>query len=102
MSLYGIESEADCREKIDELLELHARAERTMNKESIRIIKDRLAGYRKAGNTNEGKRRMSSVEERWFWPAINEAYVKAPNLNAPKTWKEGLYEIHLNLTCGER
>ena len=43
MSLYGIESEADCREKIDELLELHARAERTMNKESIRIIKDRLA-----------------------------------------------------------
>ncbi|SRR5258708_1566309 len=98
MSLYGIESEDDCRAKIDELLEFHARAERAMNKESIRIIKDRLAEYRKAGNTNDGKRRMSSVEERYFWPAINEAYVRAPNLNAPKTWRDGLSEIHLNLT----
>ncbi|SRR6266436_4374133 len=97
MSLYDIESEEDCREKIDELLGLHARAERTMSKESIRVVKDRLGEYRKVGNTNEGKRQMSPVEKAYFWPAINEAYVRAPNLNAPKTWRDGLYEIQWSL-----
>lgn len=105
-SLYGIESEDDCRAKIDELLELHARAEhamekesgRQLKKESIRLLKDRLEEYYKAGNTNEGERRMSSVERRYFWPAVRDAYVKAPKLNSPQTWNNGLYEIHSSLT----
>ena len=98
MSLYGIKSEDDCRAKIDELLQLVAIAEQAMNKETVRAIKDRLAEYRKAGNTSEAERRMSSVERAYFWPAINETYVRAPNLNARKTWREGLSEMRLNLS----
>jgi hypothetical protein len=92
-SLYGIESEDDCRKRIDELLELHAQAEKSMNKELIATLKSKLKDYYKQGN----RTKMSAVESAYFWPAIQEAYVRSPNLASPKTWREGLYEIHSSL-----
>jgi predicted transcriptional regulator len=92
-SLYGIESEDDCRKKIDELLELHRRAEKAMNKESIAALKSQLKDYYERADDS----RMSAVERACFWPAIQEAYVRSPNLARPQTWRDGLYEIELNL-----
>jgi hypothetical protein len=97
MSLHGIESEDDCRAAIDELLRSHARAEGSMNKDRIATLKGRLQEFYKKGDTNEGKRLMSKAENQYFWPAIQEAYVKAPKINSPRTWRDGLYEISLNL-----
>jgi hypothetical protein len=96
-SLYGIESEDDCRAKIDELLELHHRAEEAMNKGTITVLKTRLREYYKMGDTEKGRNQMSPIESAWFWPAIQRAYVGSPNLASPKTWHDGLYEIGLNL-----
>ena len=92
MGLFGIESENDCTEKIDELLELHAQAEKARTKETVRAVKSALEQYCRKGNSAKGKTKMSEVEARFFWPAIQEVYVKAPNLNDPR-----LYEIQLSL-----
>jgi len=40
---------------------------------------------------------MSDVESALFWPAVREAYVKAPNLASPTTWLEGLYDVASSL-----
>jgi predicted transcriptional regulator len=97
MSLYGIESEDDCRAVLDELLELNARAERAvehrMDHESISLLKRRLEEMFKKGDTERGKRQMSQVERQYFWPTIREAYIKAPRLNSPTTWRDRLYEV---------
>jgi hypothetical protein len=69
-SLYGIESEDDCREKLDELLEMTRRAEQAMNKEEISALKSRLQTYYGEGNTQKGHDQMSGVESKSFWPAI--------------------------------
>ncbi len=97
VSLYGIESNADCREKMDELLRLVHRANQTSNKETIAELKFCLEAYYKNGNAERGKLQMSSVEQRYFWPAVQGAYVHAPHLGRPQTWTSCLYEIESDL-----
>ncbi len=92
-NLYGIESDNDCGKLIDEPLELHRQAEKSMNKEMIAMLKSRLKDYYKQAN----QAKMSHVESAYFWPAIQEAYVRSPNLASPGTWREGLYEIQSSL-----
>ncbi len=96
-SLYGIETEDGCREKMDELLELCRRAERAMNKLEIAILKSRLEEDYKEGDTQEGRDQMSDVESTFYWPAIRDAYEKAPKLTSPKMWPDGLNDIVLSL-----
>jgi hypothetical protein len=103
VSLFGIETKDDCRETIDELLQLNRRAqdqsgEPRSAKEAIRAVKSRLREYYKIGDSGKGKSKMSPAEEQWFWPAIQKAYVSSPNLNDRSTWNSGLYEIELNLS----
>lgn len=98
MSLFGIESEEDCRQKIDALLELHGRAERATTKEAVASLKAALKVYYDKGNSGKAKGEMSQVESSWFWPGVYEAFVKGPNLNDPSTWHDGLYEVQLNLS----
>jgi hypothetical protein len=45
MSVYGIETEDDCRKKIDELLEKTRRVGETMNRESVADLKADLKRY---------------------------------------------------------
>jgi hypothetical protein len=97
MSLFGIESDAQCREEIDELLELHKRAEQATTKETIDALKSQLKHYYRMGDTSRGRQQMSQVEAHCFWPAIQEAYVRAPRLSSRRTWNEGLYEIEFAL-----
>jgi len=49
MSLFGIESEDDCRRELDALLEVHERANRAKSKETIAALKSQLAGYYEKG-----------------------------------------------------
>ena len=95
MSLFGIESEDDCRRELDALLEVHERANRAKSKETIAALKSQLAGYYEKGK--RGGRHMSEVETQYFWPAIQEAYVRAPNLGSRKTWVDGLWEVEHSL-----
>jgi hypothetical protein len=95
MSLFGIESEDDCRKEIDALLELHDAARRAMNKETIAVLKSELGRHCKKGRSAPEK--MSSVEQRYFWPAVKEARAVAPNLGSRKTWSGGLDEIEHKL-----
>jgi ElaB/YqjD/DUF883 family membrane-anchored ribosome-binding protein len=102
MSLYGIETEADCRKEIDELLAMVDHAEQTLTigsttaKPAMEVLKSRLEElYKKSNHTNEGH--MSAVEVAYFRPAIQEAYVNAPKLSSPRTWPGGLEEIRMNL-----
>jgi hypothetical protein len=97
MSLFGIESEDDCREKIDELLELHHSAETANSKEAIDALKSALRDYYRKADTLRGSQQMSPVEQQWFWPAIQEAYVKGPKLNSRQTWNDGLYNVEYYL-----
>jgi hypothetical protein len=101
MSLFGIESAADCRRVRDTLLEMLEDAKRAMNKEAIATIKSRLKYYYQKGYSRRRGQQMSAVEEQYFWPAIQQAYVNAPNLGSRKTWTEGLSEIEhsLNYCC---
>jgi len=96
-SLYGIETRPECREKIDKLLEMFDQAQQSMDEQTIKDLKDSLKKYYDKGKTAEGKVQMSHVETAYFWPAIDEAYVRAPNLAKRNTWQEGLSEIELNL-----
>jgi len=96
-SLYGIDSEDVCRVTIDGLLEMTRRAEKAMDKEKVSALWSRLAGYYGEGNTQTAQSRMSHVESAFFWPAIREAYVKAPNIASPTTWLEGLYDVASSL-----
>ncbi len=75
MSLYGIETDDECWSKIDELLELTHRAQKTRSKEAVATLKKGLKEYYDLGNTISGKSRMSPVERAFFWPSISEAYV---------------------------
>jgi len=97
MSLFGIESEDDCREKLDALLELHERANRATSKETIAALKSHLEDYYRKGATDRGRQQMSPIEAQYFWPAVEEAYVRAPRLSSRQTWTEGLWEIEHSL-----
>lgn len=96
MSLFGIESEDACREEFDTLLELHSRAKQAMSKEAIAVLKSKLKSYviRQQGSRGQ---QMSKTEEQYFWPAVFQAYVRAPKLSSRKTWTEGLWEIEDSL-----
>lgn len=96
-NLYGIESEDVCRATIDVLLEMTRQAEKTMDQEKISALRSRLSAYYVEGNTRTGRDQMSRVENAIFWPAVREAYVKAPNLSSPTTWLEGLYDVASSL-----
>jgi hypothetical protein len=96
-NLYGVETTDDCREKLDELLELCHQAQERMNKDTIKELKVLLQKYYKAGSTNKGQERMSRLERSHFLPAIQDAYVKAPSLNSRETWENGLYEVESSL-----
>jgi hypothetical protein len=96
-NLYGIESEEVCREKIDGLLEMTRRAEKAMNQEKVPAMRSRLETYYGKGNSQKERDQMSGVESTFFWPAVREAYAKAPNLASPTTWLEGLYDVASSL-----
>jgi hypothetical protein len=96
-NLYGIESEADCRAKIDELLEMCLRARQAMNKETMAVLKGRLKECYKMGDGNRRSDRMSRFESTYFWPAVQDAYLKAPKLHARMTWQDGLDQIEFYL-----
>jgi hypothetical protein len=97
MSLFGIESEADCRKKLDALLEFHDRASAANNKEAIGALKSELRNYYDKGDTIRGESQMSPIEKQYFWPAVLDAYVFAPKLSSPRTWSAGLDEIQHKL-----
>jgi hypothetical protein len=88
-NLYGIESEADCRAKMDELLAWVAKVEQAPSEQTIRDLKSQLETYYTAGS----RQGMSNVEEIFFWPAIQDAYLHAPHVGQPETWAEGLHDI---------
>ena len=69
-----------------------------MNAGTIAALKASLKEYYKLGNSQTGKDHMSKIEKHFFWPAIQEAYVRSPKLNSPKTWPSGLSEIRRNIT----
>jgi hypothetical protein len=96
-NLYGIESEDLCRATIDGLLEMARRAEKAMDQQKISTLRSRLETYYAQGNSQQGRDQMSDVESAFFWPAVREAYVKAPNLASPTTWLEGLYDMASSL-----
>ena len=96
-NLYGIDSEDVCRATIDRLLEMTRLAEKTMDSENMCALRSHLESYYGKGVTQTGLNQMSSVESRFFWPAVREAYVKAPNLASPATWLEGLYDVASSL-----
>jgi hypothetical protein len=92
-NLYGIETEQDCRDDIDELLQSPA-LRGTVNMETVSALKNLLKEYYNKGNSAKRKDQMSKVEGAFFWPAIQDAYVRAPNLAAQSTWSGGLYDIN--------
>jgi hypothetical protein len=96
-NLYGIESESICRATIDALLEMTRRAEKAMDKDEIYALKSRLEAYYGDGSTRTGQDRMSHIESAFFWPAIREAYVRAPNPVSPTTWLQSLYDVASSL-----
>src|SRR6266403_5618124 len=96
-SLYGIETDDECWSKIDELLELTHRAQRTRSKEAVATLKERLKEYYDLGDTVSGRSRMSRVERTLFWPSISEAYAYGPKLNVPNKWNEKLSEVEYKL-----
>ncbi len=96
-NLYGIESEDVCRATIDGLLEMTRRAEKALDKEKICALRSRLETYYGKANTQTAHDQMSYIESAFFWPAVREAYVKAPNLASPTTWLEGLYDVASSL-----
>ncbi len=98
-NLFGIESEDVCRAMIDGLLEMTRQAEKAMDQDKIFALRSRLEAYYGEGNTRTGRDQMSRVESAMFWPAVREAYVRAPNLLSPATWLEGLYDVASSLRC---
>lgn len=101
MSLYGIETEEDCRAKIGELLELQDRAAQAKGKDATRRatsdLNSRLAEYHKTAGATKRESCMSAVERAYFWPAIQEAYAFRANLARPATWSAGLDEVRWKL-----
>jgi len=96
-NLYGIDSIIWCRANLDELLKCIREAQDYPTKETITAVTSRLKCLYKKGNTEKAQDRMSEIERAFFWPAIQEAYAKRPNLKESSTWKEGLSEIEYYL-----
>jgi ElaB/YqjD/DUF883 family membrane-anchored ribosome-binding protein len=102
MSVYGIETEDDCRKAIDELIAMADSAEEELKSGSVRsrhtveALKSRLQELFKKNKRSSGPG-MSAVEAAYLWPAIQDAYVSAPKISSPKTWPAGVAEIKMNL-----
>jgi len=96
MSVYGIHTADDCKRALEELLALNRLAEETTNKETVGRIKNALHNYYKQGDNKDDA--MSEFEKAFFFPAIHESYVKAPNVNSKETWKTGLANVEFYLT----
>jgi len=92
-SPYGIDSVIWCRAHLDELLKWSREAKGCPTKETITGITSRLKCFYKKGNTEKAQSQMSEIERAFFWPAIQEAYVKSPDLKKSSTWSEGLSDI---------
>ena len=97
MSLYGIETEDDCRARIDELLEMQRLAKAAMDKVAIARLKTKLTECYTLGSTITGRDRMSKVEDIYFWPAIQEAHAFCPSLANRSAWSGGLDEVEWKL-----
>jgi hypothetical protein len=95
--LYGIETETQCRERIDKLLEITHRAQKAIRKETVSVLIAALSEYRKLGNTIKGQEKLSDVERAYFWHAIDEAHAFRPNLAHPAEWREKLEEVEWKL-----
>jgi hypothetical protein len=96
MSLYGIYTEQDCKTKFDELLALNRVAQETMTKKNVAAIKTALHDYYKQGEHKDAT--MTGIEKAFFFPAIQESFVKSPSLNSRATWQTGLQDIEFYLT----
>jgi hypothetical protein len=96
-NLFGIDTEDDCREKLDELLQTCEDARQAMNKSIMSRLNDRLTEYHRMGNTNRGNDQMSTIEKNFFWPAIDGAHAIKPNVGSQQTWREKLYEVEAEL-----
>jgi ElaB/YqjD/DUF883 family membrane-anchored ribosome-binding protein len=103
MSLWGVESKDDCRREIDRLLAMVdsalecVRAKSMTARHAVEELKSRLTEllHKKYNYSSEGQ--MHPVERAYFWPAIAEAYVAAPNLSTPATWDVALEDVRMNL-----
>lgn len=96
-NLYGIDSVIWCRANLDELLKWNREAQECPSEGTITVITSRLKCLYKKGNTQRAQDQMSEIERAFFWPAIQEAYVKQPSLKKSSTWREGLSEIEYYL-----
>lgn len=96
-NLYGIDSVISCRANLDELLKWNREAQDCPTKETIAGITSRLQCLYKKGNTEKAQDRMSEIERAFFWPAIQEAYVKRPDLKKSSTWNAGLSDVEYYL-----
>ena len=96
-NLYGIDSVIWCRANLDELLKWNREAQDCPTKDTITGIIFRLKCLYKKGNAEKAQDRMSKIERAFFWPAIQKAYVKRPNLRESSTWNEGLSDIEYYL-----
>jgi hypothetical protein len=77
-SLYGITTEDACLAEMDEILELNQRAMLTLRKETVEAVNSRLADCYSKGDSVRRQEQMSPIEKAFFWPAVQEAYVKRP------------------------
>jgi hypothetical protein len=96
-NLYGIDSVIWCRANLDELLKWNREAQDCPTEDTITGIIVRLKCVYKKGNAEKAQDRMSEIERAFFWPAIQKAYAKRPNLRKSSTWNEGLSDIEYYL-----
>ena len=68
-----------------------------MDKEIIGVLKAQIQQYYQKRNSKSDAE-MSDVERAYFWPAIQESYIRAPNPNSRNTWRLGLHDVKLYLT----
>jgi hypothetical protein len=97
MSLWGCETEDDCRRETDKLLAMLYHAQATMTRTAVEALKSRLKELYKRQTSQANKDRMSDAESAYFSAAVHHAYVHAPHLSSPNTWNDALSEMELDL-----
>jgi len=81
MSVYGIDTEEECRKAIDELLAMVDRAEEALKigskkqKHDVAALNSCLKGLFNSNRHTYGPG-MSEVEVAYFWPAVQDAYIR--------------------------
>lgn len=105
MSLYGIETEDECKRAIRELVEMTNTAEEALRtgsmtaKVAVEDLKLRVTELFKKNKRSFGPR-MSAIEEAYFWPAIQNAYIGLPKISSPKSWVKGVAKVKMSLRYG--